>query len=158
MILLDRVDYLLTRFSFEKFVETLYKINDTISESKSIFLLHLPPSIVDKRQMIIIENELHVLPEEDIKNIEIEDELFDILRFIYEQNKNNSMVSFKKIRQKFSIAYSTTAIKLKILVDKELIFVKKYGRFKTVYISEKGKSLLNKRQDFFQSVSSHVSK
>jgi PAS domain S-box-containing protein len=146
LILLDRIDYLLTRFSFEKFAETLYKINEIISDSKSIFLLNLPSIILDKKQMTIIENELQVLPGKDIKNIEIEDELFDILKFIHEQNKNNLLVSFKKIRKNFSLAYSTTAIKLKILLDKELIVVKKYGRFKKVNITEKGKSLLNKRK------------
>jgi len=146
LILLDRVDYLLTRFSFNQFVNALYKINEIVSNSNSIFLLHLPSFVLDKKEMVIIENELQFIPGKDIKNIEIEDELYDILKFIYEQNKSNLMVSFKKIRNNFSLAYSTTAIKLKILLDKDLIVVKKYGRYKKVNITEKGKSLLNKRK------------
>lgn len=145
LILLERIDYLLTRFSFEKFVEALYRINDIVLKNKSILLIHLNPSLLDKRQMTIIENELQPLPSKKIDDIEIEDELYDILRFIYEQNQNNLMVPFKKIRQRFSIAYSTTAIKLKALEDKDLIFIKKYGRFKTLHISEKGKALLSKK-------------
>lgn len=147
LILLERIDYLLTKFSFEKFVETLYRINDIVSKNKSILLIHLNPSLLDKRQMTIIENELQPLPSKKLDDIEIEDDLYDILRFVSEQNQNNLMVPFKKIRQKFSIAYSTTAIKLKILEDKELIFIKKYGRSKTVHVSEKGKSLLNKKRN-----------
>jgi PAS domain S-box-containing protein len=146
VILLDRIDYLLTKFSFEIFTNALYKINEIISNSKSIFLLNVPSSMLDKKQMAIIENELQIIPSKDIKNIEIEDELFNILKFIDEQNKNNLMVSFKKIRKIFSLAYSTTAIKLNILSDKDLIVIKKYGRFKKVNITEKGKSLLVKRK------------
>jgi predicted transcriptional regulator len=147
LILLERIDYLLTNFSFEKFVETLYRINDMVSKNKSILLVHLNPSLLDKRQMTIIENELQPLPSKKLDDIEIEDDLYDILRFVSEQNQNNLIVPFKKIRQKFSIAYSTVAIKLKILGDKELIFIKNYGRFKTVHVSEKGKSLLNKKRN-----------
>jgi len=145
LILLERIDYLLTRFSFEKFVETLYRINDIISKNKSILIVHLNPSLLDKRQMTIIENELQPLPNKNIEDIEIEDDLYDILRFVFEQNQNNLMVPYKKIRQKLSIAYSTTSIKLKILEDKDLIFIKKYGRYKTVHVTEKGKILLNKK-------------
>ena len=145
VILLDRVDYLLTRFSFEKFTEALYRMNDIISENKSILLVHFNPSLIDERQMTVIKNELQLLPGKKMGDIEIEDELYDILRFIYEQNQNNLIVPFKKIRQRFSIAYSTTAIKLKILEDEELIFIKKHGRFKTVHVTEKGKTLLDKK-------------
>ena len=144
VILLDRVDYLLTMFPFEKFVETLYVINDTISENRSILLLHLHPSLLDNRQMTIIQNELQVLPGNKIAEIELDDELFDILRFVYEQNTNNLMVPFKKIRQRFNIAYSTTAIKIKALDEKGLLSIKKYGRFKTLHVTEKGKSLITK--------------
>lgn len=149
VILLDRIDYLVTRFSFGNFAETLYKINDIILKNKSILLVYLNPSFLDKKQMTIIKNELHTLPSKKIDDIEIDDELYDILRFAYEQNQDNLMVPFKKIRQKFSIAYSTTAIKLKLLEEKDLIFIKKYGRFRTVHVTEKGKSLLNKRQNFY---------
>ena len=144
-ILLDRVDYLITYFSFEQFVRSLYQINSIVSENRSVLLLHVDPSVLDTRQMSIIEAELHPLPHQKIEHVQIEDELFDILTFIHEQNQNNSVVSFTKIKKEFSIVRSTTTKRLRMLEEKGLISIKKQGRSKTAYVSEKGKTLLNKR-------------
>jgi len=145
VILLDRVDYLITRFSFERFAESLYQINSMVSENNSLLLLHLSPSVVDNRQMSIIEAELQPLPSQKIEDIQIEDELFAILKYIQEQNQNNAVVSFKKISKEFSLVKSTTAKRLGMLEDKGLVFIKKQGRLKTVHISKKGKILIHKR-------------
>jgi len=146
VILLDRIDYLTTLFSFERFVESLYQINSIISKNNSILLLYLNPSFLDTRQMAIIEAELQPLPDQKIEDVQIEDELYNILEFIQRQNQNNSLVSFKTISKEFSIVKSTSAKRLRMLEDKGLILVKKRGRSKTLYVSEKGKTLLNKRQ------------
>ena len=143
VILLDRVDYLLTRFSFERFIEALYQINDIVSKNNSILLLHLNPSIVDTKQFAIIGDELQLLPSQKIEDIEVEDELYDILEFIYEQNQKNVVVSFKKIGKEFSIVSRTTSKRLRALGDKGLIYIKRQGRSKTLHVSEKGKTLLN---------------
>jgi PAS domain S-box-containing protein len=145
VILLDGLHYILTRFSFTKFIETLYRINDSISKSKSILLLRIDPSLVEKNQMAIIENEVHVLPSQKIEGLIIEDDVYDALKYIYEQNQNNALVSFKKIMARFKIAYSTAAKRLEILEEKGLIFTKRQGKLRTVFISEKGKTLLHKR-------------
>ena len=146
VILLDRIDYFITRFSFERFVESLYQINSVISKNNSILLVYLNPLFLDARQMAFMEAELQPLPDQKIESIEIEDKLFAILRFIYEQNQNNLLVPFKKISKEFSIVRSTTAKRLRMLEDKGLISIKKQGKLKTVHISDKGKTLLNKRQ------------
>ncbi len=145
VILLDGLHYLLTRFSFTKFIETLYRINDLIAKNQSILLLRVDPALVEKNQMAIIENEVHVLPSQKIEGLIIEDDVFDALRYIFEQNQNNALVSFKKIMARFKIAYSTAAKRLEILEEKGLIFTKRQGKLRTVFISEKGKTLLHKR-------------
>jgi len=146
VILLDRIDYLLTNFSFESFVKTLYQINHIVSKNKSMLLVHFDPSIVEPKQMAVIENELQPLPSQKIEDIKIEDETYDILKFIHDQNQINLLVSFKKIMGEFNIVYATLAKKLKLIENEGLIFTKRHGKFRTVYISEKGKTLLNKRR------------
>jgi PAS domain S-box-containing protein len=145
VILLDGLHYLLARFSFNKFIENLYRINDLIAKNQSMLLLRVDPSLVEKNQMAIIENEVHVLPSQKIEGLIIEDDVYDVLRYIYEQNQNNALVSFKKIMARFKIAYSTAAKRLEILEEKGLIFTKRQGKLRTVFISEKGKTLLHKR-------------
>ena len=146
LILLDRVDYLITNFSFEKFIKTFYEINAIIIETNSILLLHIDPSVLDNRQIALLENELQILPHQKIENIQINDNLYDILNYIYLQNQNNTLVSFTNIGNKFSIVRPTTAKRIMELEDKGLIYIKKRGRLKTLYISDKGKTLLNNRK------------
>ncbi|UCF13721.1 MAG: response regulator [Thermoplasmatales archaeon] len=146
VILLDGIHYLLTIFSFEKFIEALYQINDLMAKNKSILLMRFDASLVDNNKMAIIENELQLLPSQKLEGLIIEDSVYNMLKFIHEQNQNNALVSFKKIMVKFKIAYSTAAKRLQILEIKGLIFTKRQGKLRTVYISEKGKTLLSKRQ------------
>lgn len=146
VILLDGVHYFLTRFPFEKFTDTLYRVREIVSDAKSMLLLHLDPSLLDERQIAVIENEFQLLPSQKIDNVELRDELFDILLFIDKQNQNKSEVSFKKISKRFSLVTKTTSKRLKNLENRGLIFIKKRGRSKLLHVSQKGKTLLCKRQ------------
>ncbi|UCD14035.1 MAG: PAS domain S-box protein [Thermoplasmatales archaeon] len=146
LILLDRIDYLITNFSFDAVIKVLYSITDTISRNKGVLLVRLNPSVINISQLAVIEEELKPLPSQKIDAIELEDYLYGVLKFIDEQHQHNILVSFKKIGQKFSISKVTTAKRLNILEEKGLIFIKKHGKTKTIHISEKGKTLLHRRK------------
>ena len=141
LILLDRIDYFLNRFSFEQFMGSLYKISDIVRNNKAILLMYLNPSFIDTSQLSMIEEELHQFPGQKIDSVLIEDELYDILKFVYEQNQKNSMVFFKKISRELLLDKKTVAKRLRILTDKVLVSIKKQGRLRTVSLSEKGKAL-----------------
>jgi CTP-dependent riboflavin kinase len=96
--------------------------------------------------MALLKEELQLIPSQKIENLELEEYLYIILKFIHDQNRQNILVSYRKISQKFSISKVTTAKRLNILKEKELIFVKSHGKAKSVHISEKGKTLLHKRK------------
>jgi len=146
IVLIDGVHYLLTRFSFEEFISTLYEINDLISSYKSILFVRVDPTTIATQELAIFENELQLLPSQKIEGLIIEDEAHNILKYIYEQNQISSVVSYKKVMKKFKIAYVTAAKKLDILEAKGLILTKREGKLRTIYITEKGKILLHKRQ------------
>jgi PAS domain S-box-containing protein len=146
IILLDGIHYLITKNSFEKFLDALYEINEVVAINHSIMFIRIDPSIIDKNKMAIIENELHKLPSQKIEGITLQDSVYDMLKFIYEQNQNNALVPYKKVMSRFKIAYSTAAKRLENLENKGLIFTKRQGKLRTVYISEKGKTLLHKRE------------
>jgi PAS domain S-box-containing protein len=146
IIVVDGAHYFITKFSFEKFIDALYQINDLVLKSQLIVVLRIDPSIVDKSQMAIFENEFQLLPSQKLDDLILDDVLYDMLKYVYEQNQSNSMVSFKKIITKSNVSYSTAAKRLDILEEKGLIFIKKQGKFRMVYVTEKGKALLHKRQ------------
>jgi len=146
VILLDGIHYLLSRFSFEEFIKYLYDINDIIAINKAILFVRIDPSTIDSNQLALIENELLILPSQKTEDIIIEDELFDIIKYIYEQNQLNALVSFKKVMSRFNIAYVTAASRLDNLEKTGLVFFKRQGKLKAIYITEKGKNLLHKRK------------
>ena len=146
IILLDRVDYLVTYFSFDEFIKTLYKITNLVVKKKGLLLLRLNPSVISENQLALIREELKQLPSQTIQDVQLEDYMYDVLGFINEQNQNNTIVTYKKISQKFSISKVTTAKRLDIIKDIGLILIKKQGKSKNIFISEKGKTLLNKKQ------------
>jgi PAS domain S-box-containing protein len=146
VILLDRIDYLLTNFSFEELIKKLYLINDIIYETDSILVVYFDPNIFDKQQIAIVENEFMDLPGQKIDDVDISNDLYDILEFIYERNENQVLVSFKDVGKKFSIVSKTTSKRIDRLVEKGLVYIKKEGRRKTLHVSEKGNRLLNNRK------------
>jgi len=146
IVLIDGIHYLLTRFSFEKLISMIYEINDLISKYKSILFIRIDPTTIDEQRFAIFENELQALPSQKIEGLIIEDEAYDILKYIYEENQLSSLVSYKKVMKKFKIAYLTAANKLEVLEEKGLIITKREGKLRTIYITEKGKTLLHKRQ------------
>ena len=146
-VFIDRIDYLISCFTFEKFVETLYQLTSITAQNKSLLLIGVNPDLLDSRQLAILEAELQKIPHQEIIGMDIDEEEFNILSFIYEQNQCNLLVPFKKINKQFSIVKSTTAKRLRSLQDKELIFIKKQGRLKIVSISDRGKTLVSKRSN-----------
>ena len=108
--------------------------------------MRLNSDILNASQLAFIEEELKPLPSQRIDAVELDDQVYGILTFIDKQNKNNVLISFKKISQEFSISKVTTAKRLNMLDSKGLIFIKKQGKSKTVHILDKGKLLLSGRE------------
>ena len=146
LILIDRIDYLISNFSFEEVIKALYRITNIISRNKGILLVRLNPLIINLSQLAVFEEELNPLPSQKIDAIELEENLFEILSFIDGQNQHNVVVSFKKINQKFSMSKVTTAKRLNKLEQQGLILIRRQGKLKTIHISEKGKMLLHKKK------------
>jgi len=144
VILLNRVDYLISNFTFNQFIKNLYIITDIISENKSTFILSCNPSFFDEKQLSLIKSELLPIPGQNLEEIQIKDDYYEILKLVNEYNKNNVLVEFKKISDELSINRKTLSKKINILEKQGLIIVKKFGRSKTPYLTEKAKAILNK--------------
>jgi PAS domain S-box-containing protein len=145
LVLLDGIHYLISRFSFNEFIHFLYDINDIVAKNKALLFVRIDPLTIDKNQMALIENELINLPSQKTDDLIIEDDIFDILKYTFEQNRSNAVVSVKKVMGRFNITYVTAASKLDSLETKGLISTKKQGKLRAIFITEKGKKLLHRR-------------
>lgn len=144
VILLNRVDYLISNFTFNQFIKNLYIITDIISENNSTFILSGKPSFFDEKQLSLIKSELLPIPGQNLEEIQIKDDYYEILELVNKYNKNNVLVEFKKISDELSINRKTLSKKINYLEKQELIIVKKFGRSKTPYLTENAKAILSK--------------
>ncbi len=145
VILIDRMDYLITNYPFESVMKILYKINDLIQKHNSILLLRVNPSIMNKNQIAILNEDFKKLPSQKTSDVQISQELYEILTHIQNENKTNIMVNYGNIRNTFSISKVTAKKRLESLIDEGLIYSRKRGKTKIINITEKGKNLLKHR-------------
>ena len=146
VVLLDGVHYLVTRYGFDGFLQGLFEINDVAYLSRTILMVRLDPNLLDAQKIATIENELNLLPSQKIEDVIIDDDIYGLLRYVFDENQNNSIVSIKKIMFKFQISFVTAAKRVEALEKDGLLFVKRQGKMKTPFITEKGKNLLQKRK------------
>ena len=95
--------------------------------------------------MVILKEEFQQLPERQIDDIQLEETLFEILEYIQIENSRNSLVSYSRISKQFSISKVTSQRRIESLIEKGLIFLKKQGRTKILYVTDKGKNFLDQR-------------
>jgi len=144
VILLDRVDYLISNFSFDQFIKYLYTITEIISENNSIFILSIDASFFDEKQLSLIKSELLPIPAENLEEIQIKADYYEILKLVNKYYKNNMLVEFKKISEELSINRKTLSKKVNHLEKQDLIIVTKSGRSKIPYLTDKAKAILSK--------------
>ncbi|MFE3845314.1 DUF835 domain-containing protein, partial [Thermoplasmatota archaeon] len=142
VIIIDRMDYLITNYSFESVMKTLYKINDLIQKQDSILILRVNPSIINQSQIAILNEDFEKLPSQEISDIQISQEQYEILIHIQNEIDNNILVTYGNIGKTFSISKVTAKKRLDSLKNLGLIYSRKQGKSKILYITNKGKNLL----------------
>ncbi|MBN2066457.1 MAG: PAS domain S-box protein [Candidatus Thermoplasmatota archaeon] len=142
VVLLDRLDYFVSLFSFQDTVKTLYRINDVIRARQGIFLLHINKLLFAHEQYAYFMEEFRNLPSQEIQHIQLQDDAHGILSYIMEQNVKNSIVTQAKICTHQHVSKVTAQKRLHELLRDGLIISKKQGRINALYLTEKGRELL----------------
>ncbi|HEC89007.1 MAG TPA: PAS domain S-box protein, partial [Thermoplasmatales archaeon] len=142
IILLDRVDYLISLYSFESVLKMLYRITELIGNTACIFLLRIDLSTLNSRQITLLQQEMELLPSMNIHRLTLDKLSIDILKYAEEMNRRNIEVTPKQIYSSFGISRVTAQKKLQFLEEKKLIYTRKHGRTRKIYITEGGRILL----------------
>lgn len=145
IVLIDRLDYLIALNGFKEVMQMIYTLSSIATRKDGIMLIRLNPAVISSKELAILNEELETLPEQNVGNITIDNKLFDILHYVDKQNTDKSIVSFKTVSKHFSVTKVTTAKRINALEEKELVAIKKRGRLKTIFITDKGRQLLQRR-------------
>jgi PAS domain S-box-containing protein len=146
VIYLDRLDYLISLFSFEKVLQIIYCIHDQIKVHHGLMLFRIPKDIINSTQQALLIEELNSIPEPDIETINLSEDLFNILSYVKYSVAMNKQVTFNKVEKALQISKVTTRKRLLELQSLGLIRLRILGRKKSVYLTDKGKLLLEKRR------------
>jgi len=144
VILLDRIDYLVSLFSFNEVLSTLYKIIDIIKQRQGILLLRTNKLLFTVEQYEFLQEELNKIPSKELENVGLEDAGYKILHYIWQQNTKNRVVTQKHVCAHCNISKITAQKRIEDLLTKELVLSKKQGRSKHLHATDKGKELLQK--------------
>jgi len=140
-VVLLELDYIVLKNGFDKTFEFIQRLKETFYIlKKGIVLLSLDPDIVDEKQLKLLRKECSNIKLKP-KHHDLPPEVYEILRFVYMQNRVGEKPSVKDIMSKFNIARNTAKKRIRYLEEKELMKTVKDGRLKVLEVTEKGKEL-----------------
>jgi len=140
IILLDRIDYLITLHGFTDVLKCIISLNDKVMTNNAILLIPLDPALLNSRHLSLLEKELKGLPSPTTQE-KVPEELIHILSFIKNRKILKKLASFKDISKEFNITAPTTKKKLRELQEYGLIRIVKQGRNKLLEPTPQGERL-----------------
>lgn len=140
VILIDRLDYLVSKNSFESVLGLVQRLNDLAFTKKSIILLSVDPRTLTEREFSLLEKETRPLV--PINNVELPEDLSELLQYVARRNEVGGKPSHKEIEKRFDVTRTTVRKRLIQLEEKGMIVERKKGRMKVVEITEKGRKAL----------------
>lgn len=140
VILIDRLDYLISTNSFEAVLRGIQKIRDLVFMKKSTMILSVDPRTLTDKEFSLLKKETY--PLQAVSEPEVRGDLVELLTYIAKRNEVGAKPHHKQIGKKFNITRATVRQRLKLLHDKGLIVEKRMGRTKVVEITERGRRIL----------------
>jgi len=142
---LNRVDYLISRFGFDRVLDFLYRVNDLMGMKQGLFLLRVNKTLFSSEQISFLQEEFSMLPSQQMQDVSLEEVIYNLLGFIFKENEKNSLVSQRNICNHFGTSKVTAQKRIEDLLKKGLIISRKHGRSKFLHVTDKGKELLHRR-------------
>lgn len=143
VVLLDRLDYILTENEFEDVIKKIHALKDLVSNHECIVILSLNPELIEESRLKAIEAETIDLYGKHLrKKVELSDMEMDILKYVNEKNVINRLASYKDITDNFKITKPTTRSKINKLQTLGLLQVEQKGRFKSLRITSAGRRII----------------
>jgi uncharacterized membrane protein len=142
VVLLDRLDYLILKNGFKKTMSFIQRQRESAYLSRYVILLSVDPETLRERELKLLEKEsVELAPRETIP---LQEDLSEILRYVYQRNITGLKPSYSEICRELSISKPTVRKRVRYLVRAGYVLQDVKGRSKVVVLTEKGRSLFNK--------------
>lgn len=142
IILMDRIDYLISRNSFHNVLHFVQSLKDQMVLNESIAILSIDPATISERERALLLKECSELKPVFKENISID--LFNILKTIQKNQIKHIEPSMKIIEDELGISRPTARKRINQLVDFGYIIEIGKGREKIFQLSDKGVSIISR--------------
>jgi predicted transcriptional regulator len=140
VILIERLDYLISQQGFDKTLQFIQKLSSLVYITKSVAIVHIDPLTIEERELMLIEKETKEFKE---KPQELEEELAEMLLYIFEKNRRGRKPNLTEISQDLGLSRNTAKKRMNMLRLRTLIVLKKKGREKVVEITRLGEDVVH---------------
>ncbi len=140
-VVLLELDYLILKNGFESTFEFIQRLKDAFYLlKKGVVLLLADPEVMDEKELKLLRKECSRIRPKP-RHHDLPPRCYELLRYVYMENRMGRKISFKEIMGHFSIARNTAKKYVRYLEGRGLMKVIKDGRLKLVEVTEKGKEL-----------------
>ncbi len=136
VILIDRLDYLVSKNGFKETLKFVYRLNEIAYLKNLVVILSLDPTILPNHNIRSLEKETKEIEPRVL--VKVPDEMLEILRIVYQQNNLGIKPSFTDIGNELEISKPTARKRLKNLVATGYLNEQKSGNRKILELTEKG--------------------
>ncbi|MFO7967429.1 MAG: PAS domain S-box protein [Archaeoglobaceae archaeon] len=135
-ILIDRLDYLIFKNSFEDLISFVQHLKDVAYLNNLIIILSIDPYSADEKGLKLLEKEC--LSIESRQKARLGEDLLEVLNFIYAQNNKGIKPIYKEIGKSLGLSRPTVEKRVRTLNSRGYVMNEVKGRTKTVELTEKG--------------------
>ena len=144
VVLLDRLDYILTENKFEDVIKKIHSLRDIVSSYESIIIISVNPELTGEQNLKALEAETIDLYGKHLrKKVELSEMEMNIIKYVNDKNITNRLASYKDITENFKITKPTTRAKINRLQNLGLLQVEQKGRFKSLKITSAGRRIIS---------------
>ena len=145
VVLIDRLDFLIMKFSFETVLQMIYRLTSLIDSYQAVLIIQINTDMYTTKQLNLLKEELAVFQRAEVEDVTLDESLYQILCFTYKQNQGNIVVSYNKVGDQFHISKVTTGKRILELERKGLVSIQVKGRMKSILATKKAEDLIQKR-------------
>lgn len=142
VILLDSLDYLVLKNGFKETLFFMQRLRERTYFKGNVVILSIDPATLSTREIRQLEKEGGEVEPQVL--VRLPEDLFEILRFVYEHNAMGSKPNYTDIRQELSVSKPTVGKRIKILVNTGYVTENLRGNSKVLELTHKGTRLFIK--------------
>jgi predicted transcriptional regulator len=136
VVLIERLDFLISKFGFEKVILLIYKLRETAVFLNLAIILSIDEETISKSQLKLVEKETSTVEPRVLAKIPLH--LLEIMRFIYKRNNIGQQPSYTHIAYELNISRPTARKRIKELTAIGYLRENQKGRTKVLELTHRG--------------------